>query len=111
VAGGMSGGSPQERFAAVVDDQRGDAAVSEGRMFGSPGLKLGGKVFALLVKERLAVKLPAERVAALVAAGDGVPFDPGHGRVMREWVAVPAGSDADWLALALEAKAFIAVRA
>ena len=36
------------------------------------------------------LKLPRERVASLVAAGQGQAFDPGHGRVMKEWVSGPA---------------------
>jgi TfoX/Sxy family transcriptional regulator of competence genes len=48
-------------------------------MFGSSGLKVGGKVFAMSVKNELVVKLPRERVDELVAAGAGSRFDPGHG--------------------------------
>jgi hypothetical protein len=33
------------------------------------------------------VKLPRERVDELVEAGAGHRFDPGHGRLMKEWVA------------------------
>lgn len=76
--------------------------VSEGRMFGSAGLKFAGKVFAMEVKGRLVVKPPAARVDALVAAG-AQRFDPGHGRLMREWASVAAGPGWDWLALAREA--------
>jgi TfoX/Sxy family transcriptional regulator of competence genes len=61
-------------------------------MFGSPVLKVGGKVFAMLVKGRLVVKLPKERVERLVASGTGKPFDPGHGRPSKEWVAVDSGA-------------------
>lgn len=76
-------------------------------MFGSMGLKVGGKVFAMLVKGRLVVKLPKERVEALVASGGGEYFDPGHGRIMKEWVAVEPGNG-DWQSLAREAKHFVA---
>ncbi len=56
----------------------------------------------------LVLKLPAARVDALIAAGRGVRFDPGHGRVMKEWVALAgSGDDEDWLALAREARAFV----
>ena len=53
------------------------------------------------------VKLPKERVAELVAAGGAEPFDPGMGRVMKEWVAVPPRAEDEWRALLLEARDFI----
>ncbi len=93
-------------FDAVVSAFRGDPAVSEGRMFGSTGLKVRGKVFAMEVKGRLVVKLPRERVEALLAGGEAEPFDPGHGRLMKEWVAVPPGAG-DWLSLAAEARRYV----
>lgn len=34
----------------------------------------------------------------------------GPGRVMKEWLTVPASSPADWLPLAAEAKTFVASR-
>lgn len=83
--------------------------VTEGRMFGSAGLKFGGKVFAMEVKGTLVVKLSARRVDELVAAGAG-RFDPGHGRLMREWVSVAPDSGWDWLELAREALAAARVR-
>jgi hypothetical protein len=43
---------------------------------------------------------------ALVASGAGERFDPGHGRVMKEWVSVGHGA-ADWLELAREAHRFV----
>ncbi|HZP61349.1 MAG TPA: hypothetical protein VFB27_13590 [Opitutaceae bacterium] len=54
------------------------------------------------------MKLPRERVDALVAAGSGTRFGPGHGRVMKEWLTVDSGADVDRLALAEEALAFVA---
>ncbi len=75
-------------------------------MFGSTGMKVDGKVFAMLVKDALVVKLPAGRAEALVAAGRAVPFDPGHGRVMKEWVALSAGQDS-WSRLVTEAREFV----
>ena len=55
------------------------------------------------------VKLPKERVGALVAAGKGEYFDPGHGRLMKEWLAVEAGR-VSWLELAREAYDFVKPR-
>lgn len=43
--------------------------ITVGRMFGSPVLKVAGKVFATLVKGRLVVKLPKPRVEDLLASG------------------------------------------
>jgi hypothetical protein len=95
-------------FEPVVASFAGDRTVAPARMFGSTALKDGGKVFAMLVKGKLVVKVPADRVAALVAAGRGEHFDPGHGRLMREWVAVGAAGRRGWIDLAREARAFVA---
>jgi hypothetical protein len=77
-----------------------------GRKFGSNGLKVGTKLFALFAQGTLVVKLPSERVSALVAAGVGTPFDPGRGRLMKEWLKV-TGKGAPWFALATEAYDYV----
>jgi len=82
-----------EPFAALAETLAGSDGVSQARMFGSPGLRVGGRFFACLVHDRLVVKLPRPEVDALVAAGAGERFDPGMGRQMKEWVAVPPGDD------------------
>jgi hypothetical protein len=105
-------GSGNERFDRLAGRFRADARVSEGTGFGaSPGLRVGGKIFAMLAHGRLVVKLPRARVDDLVAAGAGERFDPGHGRIMKEWIAVPDAADADWGALAGEAFEYVASRA
>lgn len=89
-----------------------DPAVSEGTGFGSnPGLRVKGKIFAMLVNGELVLKLPKERVDQLVASGSGARFDPGHGRVMKEWVTVPAGKGRLWGRLADEALQFVGTEA
>lgn len=80
------------------------------RAFGSTSLKTNGKIFAMLVKDRLVVKLPARRVAELVADGTGERFDPGHGRIQREWLSVRGDDPREWGALAEESEAFVARR-
>ncbi len=81
------------------------------RTFGSTSLKTNGKIFVMLVGDRLVVKLDRRRVDELVAAGTGERFDPGHGRLMREWLAVdPAADDDRWRSLADEAEAFVGGR-
>ena len=89
-----------ERFAREVD-------VEPGTGFGSaPGLRAGGKIFAMLPHGEFVVKLPADRCAAMVEAGRGRLFVVGR-RTMREWLVVD-GVDADtWAELADEALAYV----
>ena len=61
----------------------------------------------MLVDHRLVLKLPRPRVDDLIASGAGHRFDPGHGRVMKEWITLDDDSDQDWLPLAREALAFV----
>ena len=82
--------------------------VEPTRMFGSAGLKVHGRTFAMLVKGQLVVKLPAARVDDLIVAGAAERFDPGHGRLMREWANLVADDPATWRALVAEALDFVA---
>lgn len=78
---------------------------SGGRGFGAGALLFGGRMFALLSpRGEFAVKLSAERVAALHAQGAGMPFTVGT-RAMREWAVAADDSPAAWEALAREALA------
>jgi hypothetical protein len=52
------------------------------------------------------VKLPAERVDALLAAGRAQPFAPA-GRRFREWAAVPAARSRTWRRLLDDALEFV----
>ena len=99
---------PDERFERIAARHLAEPSVERGTGFGSsPGLKVGGKIFAMLVKEELVVKLPRTRVDELVASDTGARFDPGHGRLMKEWASVPADGGEDWNALAAEAMKFV----
>lgn len=93
-------------FAPIARAFEKDRDVSLGKMFGSVGLRVNRRVFAMLVKGRFVAKLPKARVDELVAAGQGDCFDPGHGKLMREWVSVPSGTAA-WIDLAREAHTFV----
>lgn len=65
-------------------------------------------MFAFLdARGHLVVKLPAERVDALVTEGRGVRWVPGRGRAMREWLAVGPANSARWLPLARDARTFV----
>jgi hypothetical protein len=96
------------KLAPVVRDFEARTATG-GRAFGSNGLKVNDKLFALFTQGTLVVKLPKPRVAALVAAKIGKPFDPGHGRLMKEWLAV-TDAKARWPELAREAHAFVTAK-
>ena len=97
------------RFADLVDELAGIDGVMPpegGGGFGRAGLRFRRKIFAMLVRDRLVLKLPEARVAALVAAGAGVPFDANKGTPMREWLSLDPACGLDWLPLAREALAF-----
>ena len=77
--------------------------------FGSGALKVNGKIFAMVSSsEEFVVKLPRARTTELADAGVGMCFEPGPGRVMKEWLAMRVECDQpSWLELAREARAFV----
>jgi hypothetical protein len=81
--------------------------VTQGTMMGYPCLRANGAFFACVERAtgHLIVKLPAHRVAALVATGQALPFAP-SGRTFREWAAFPVADPAEWRALLAEAREF-----
>jgi len=99
-------------FERIARAFRADARVTRGgKGFGSTGLKVDGKLFAFVSSRgQYVAKLPRARVQQLVGEGAGVLFDPGHGRLMREWIAMDA-NEKRWLELAKEARAFVGARA
>jgi len=98
-------------FESVVREYIDMADVTAGTGFGKgAGLRRGGHIFAMLVRGSLVVKLPRVVVADLVASGRGVPFDPGQGRLMREWVEVPDKRVEEWPAFVRQAFDYAAPR-
>jgi hypothetical protein len=104
---------PQERFDELVDEFAGRPGVTlpgqDGgpSRFGSSALKVHGRIFAMLVRDELVVKLPKARVDQMVEAGEGVRFDANKGTPMKEWLVLAGSSKASWSALAGEALAFV----
>ena len=97
----------EELFGDVSAPYRAMTGVTTGTGFGAnPGLRYHGRIFAMLIDGSLVLKLPAPRVAALMAATAGVPFDAGKGRPMREWIVLASNDDGQWRALIAEAFAF-----
>jgi hypothetical protein len=70
-------------------------------------LKFKTKMFAMLNKEQFVVKLPENRVNELLSSGEGLPYDAGAGKQLKEWVIIPTVSLKKWIEFALEAKDFV----
>ena len=89
-----------------------DDRLVEGTIMSSRCLRLvrSGKEEFLAMphhkKSGLVVKLPKERVAALIAAGEAEEFAPA-GKVFREWAAVVDYDDQRWRDLLLEGITFV----
>ena len=75
--------------------------VNSGR--GAQGLKVGNKMFAMFLKGDLLLKLPPDRVETLISSGRGLPYDPGTGKVMKNYVLIPAARKRSWIKLCEEA--------
>jgi TfoX/Sxy family transcriptional regulator of competence genes len=97
-----------QQFESIADVFRADPHITTAKLFGGSALRVGQKVFACFYKGKLVLKLPRERVAALVQAGDAQHFDSGTGRPAKEWVAIEPSRWVEWQSLAEEAKVFVA---
>ena len=69
-------------------------------------LKTRKKMFAMFSKGNYVLKLPKERVEELIRSDEGLPYDPGNGRIMKEWVIIPVEHSDKWINYASEAKEF-----
>lgn len=102
---------PESRYADLVQKMAGMSGVThitEGKGFGSSGqLKVRGRIFAMLVRGELVLKLPRARVDQLVESEEGTRFDAGKGKPMREWFVLSPASTQRWLPLAEEALDFV----
>lgn len=106
------GGALFEVLAAEFLDLPG---VASARMFSHTGLTTGGAFFAFPNGQgELIVKLPADRVAQLIAAGQANAMRLGR-RTMREWAVItgdpsPGGTSDQhqhWRGLMAEAHAYV----
>ena len=70
------------------------------KMFGCPCAFVGGQMFAVFHPQGLALKLPEDERAALLARQKARPFEPMPGRKMREYVVVPPSVERDEAELA-----------
>ena len=52
------------------------------------------------------IKLPNKRVEELLSSGDGLPYDPRNGKIMKEWAIIPEKYANKWIEYAAEEKTF-----
>jgi TfoX/Sxy family transcriptional regulator of competence genes len=103
----VAGWDPEGEFETLARDLLAAPDVSAGTGFGgSPGVRVDGRIFAMLVRRRLVVKLPAARCQALCEAGVAEALAVGK-RVMKEWIEVTDEDRETWRDLAAEAYAFV----
>ncbi len=81
--------------------------VDMGRMFGTEGVRVRGKVFAFVAHEgSLVVKLPERRIGELTADGIAAPMIM-RGRPLREWAEISPEASETWAVLIDEARVFV----
>lgn len=79
-----------------------EVEVLKGR--GAQGIKKGGKLFVMFMKGDLIVKLPEKRVKEIISIGDGIPYDPGTGKPMKNRVLIPNSKKDLWIRYIEESK-------
>jgi hypothetical protein len=102
--------TPEAKFERLVDQLLGEPGVTPprgGGGFGRSALRVDNKIFAMLVRGQLVVKLPKARVDTFVERGDGDRFDANKGTPMKEWLALDPASKQSWVKLAREALTFV----
>jgi len=103
--------TPEQLWGPIAKTQLATRGVTAGTGFGkTEGLRISGKIFAMLVGDELVVKLPKERVDELVDAGVAKRFDAGKGRPMKEWASIAPSASRRWRDLVDEARTFVGGR-
>jgi len=85
-----------------------DGKLDEGTIMGGPCVRSAGEFVGMPHHkgDGIVVKLPRERVAALIESGEGAPFAPA-GKVFKEWVLVEAFDERQWTTLLHESISFV----
>ena len=97
-------------LASMLEDS---PQVQVGTHLRHPNFLVGNKVFAFLQGDGVALKLPREKIQALVTAKQAVPLVMGK-RVMKEWAVIRHDHPEDYTqdaALLKEAMRFVASKA
>jgi len=85
-----------------------EGIIDEGTIMGGPCVRSAGEFVGMPHHKGhgIVVKLPRNRVDALIAAGDGQSFAPA-GKVFKEWVLVEAFDEGRWQDLLRESVKFV----
>lgn len=97
-----------EKLAASLDvgDVTKPAHPTQPQRMNANAFCVRNRVFAMRVGIDLVLKLPPQRVAALIASDVAAPNVVG-GRPMKEWANVPPASENEWLGLANESLEYV----
>lgn len=104
----LSDGVDSSLYWAVAQPMIDDGEAERGTMMGFPCLRIHGQFFASMHRETgdLVIKIPADRVDELIAAGEASPFAPA-GRRFKEWAQISDRDEARWRSLVDEAFDFV----
>lgn len=99
---------PEGQFERLAARFLGDPAIIAGTGFGAnPGAQGPEQDLRHAGPGSAGREAPEGPVDQLVASGAGARFDPGHGRLMKEWVMVAPRDGILWEDLATDALAFV----
>lgn len=94
---------PDAIFRSLARIYTGRLDINLGTAFGDgPALISGGTPFAALPSDELIVRLPPERCAMLVDAGEGRLYVD-DGQTLEDWIVVPGDDAAKWKSFVTEA--------
>lgn len=100
----------RDLFDRLAGEYLGRPGVDYGRIWHNDGLTVHTKIFAMVVRGQLVLKLPAAQAEQLRTDGAAVAFEPRPGRPMREWVCLdpPTGRAGEkrWRELIADAYAY-----
>lgn len=91
------------KLAAFYTTLQTQCPVKREMIFGFDCLRINGKLFAKLHNGQLVIKLPANRITALLDSGQVSPYQL-RGRLMTEWGIISTSKNI--IALAEEARVF-----
>jgi hypothetical protein len=83
-----------ERFGAVLD-RVATPSTTRRKMFGYPAAFVGGNLATGLFRDGWFVRLPPDRLSAVLASGEASPFEPMAGRPMKGYAMLPPEIVAD----------------